>query len=131
PLVPAEGPVEDASQEALVPLPADRIECDRAVGGAVVADRRHALLRDRQLEPERARRGDDLRPRRRGGDEAGRRCENAVDGRRAAVAEGYEKRRHERHDRQDDEADEPAQAARGPALAARARTRPRTGMRPW
>src|SRR5205823_10226823 len=117
----------EARHEALVTLVADGVEGDRRVGGAVVADRRHALLRHRQLERQRARRRDDLRPRRGGGDEPRRRCEDVVDCLAAPVAEGDEERRHERDDREDDEADEAASAAGGAALTTG--PRPRAGTR--
>ena len=56
----------EPAQQALVRLRAERVERERAVAAALVADRGHAALADRQLEVERAEPGDDLRLRRPG-----------------------------------------------------------------
>ena len=62
--------MHDALQHAFVRLRAERRQCERAGGAALVADRRHARLADRQLQVQRAEAGDDLgrgRPGRRAG----------------------------------------------------------------
>jgi hypothetical protein len=41
----------DARKKTLVRLASDRLEGERAAAGRVVADRRHAALVDRQLQP--------------------------------------------------------------------------------
>ena len=50
-LAAAEELVAEPREESLVRLPPDRRQRERAVAGSVVADRRDAARRDRQLQP--------------------------------------------------------------------------------
>jgi hypothetical protein len=68
----AEDAVEGAREEPLIGLAAERIDGKRVVAGAVVADRGHVLLVDRQLDVQRTVGGDHQRARRAGGEQARR-----------------------------------------------------------
>ena len=90
-------PCAEPLEQPLVRLGPERRQGERPVGGAVVADRRHAALVDRQREVERADPGDHLQ-RRRAGRQQPRRARGSRMGAHRMVA-AAERRDEERHDR--------------------------------
>ena len=100
----AEEPAEEPLGEARVRLRPDRLERERQRAARVVAERGHAALVDGKLDPQGVLRGDDLRPRRAGRQEArGRRRAGDRHGRLAAAPEGGEEERDEAPAGDDDE----------------------------
>jgi len=106
--------VHHPADDSLVRLMADRVERERAVARGVVADRGHAALSDRQVEPQRPVHCHDLGLRRPGRQQPRRRrrC-GRRDARAAARPERGQEERYERDSSEQEQADQSPFTARG------------------
>jgi hypothetical protein len=128
--VAAEELARDPLQEALVRLPPHRLHGQRTAAHRVVADCGDAVLRDRELQPERSAQCDDLRARLTRRQEPVRGRRPRLRGlRRAAGPEGGEQKRDEERDRNHDQTgDSPGSSScRGSSLGRAARLPGGTG----
>ena len=121
--------MHDALQHAFVRLRAERRQCERARGAALVADRRHARLADRQLQVQRAEAGDDLGRGRPGRREAGStRRGRSLHGLPVAAERGHE----QRYERDDEDREQDGETTHAPftlQLPAMRMRRPPVGHR--